>query len=240
MQVRGESLTKQYGATCALDHVSLTIDPGRIVAVLGANGAGKTTLLNALSGLSPATSGDVYFDGERFTMNREDLRRRYAVIPDLPAVSGYWTPLRFIGTLARMYPVKEEGLADRAEKILADLDLLSVARWRLLQLSRGQQYKSILAGFILADPELWFVDEPFASGMDPRGLNCFKDYVRNAAQRGHTVIYTTQIIEVAEQFADRVVLLDHGKVVGDAPPSELKASGALSQFLSQLREGPQP
>lgn len=240
MQVRGDALTKKYGGTCALDHVSLTIEPGRLVAVLGANGAGKTTLLNALSGMIPADSGDVLFDGQRYTMGREDLRRRFAVIPDFPPVALSWTPLRFIGTLARMYQVNEEGLDKRVEKILAELDLLSVARWRLGQLSRGQLYKSVLAGFIVSDPEVWFVDEPFASGMDPRGLNCFKEYARDAAQRGHTIIYTTQIIEVAEQFAHRVILLDHGKIVGDASPQDLKSNGALQRFLTQLQDSPKP
>ena len=208
MRIRAERLNKRYGWLTALDDLSWVVEPGQIVALVGPNGAGKTTLLNALAGFIPLDSGQVFLDEQPFTPGRGDLRRRFAFIPDVPPVPGGWSPLRFIGTTLKLYGGSGLGVEDRVFGLLSKLDLLEVARWKFRQLSRGQTYKAVLAGFLAANPEVWLVDEPFASGMDPRGLNCFKEYAREAVGRGGTIIFTTQIIEVAEHFAQRVCILD--------------------------------
>ena len=120
------------------------------------------------------------------------------------------------------------------------LDLLPVALWKFRRLSRGQVYKAVLAAFLAADPEVWLVDEPFASGMDPRGLNCFKEYAREAAARGHTIIFTTQIVEVAERFAQRVCVLDRGQIKACAEAASLRESSALTALVTHLRENQEP
>ena len=129
-------------------------------------------------------------------------------------------------------------MEERVKQLLGQLDLLGVASWRFRQLSRGQIYKSILAAFLAADPEAWFLDEPFASGMDPRGLNCLKEYAWEASKRGHTIVYTTQIVEVAEQFATRMCVLDQGKVRAYDEPAALRGKSGLDSLLTQLHEKP--
>ena len=240
MSLRAENLTKRYGWVKALDALSWEAKPGQIVAVLGSNGAGKTTLLNALSGSILPDSGQVFINGEPFTPDREDLRRRLAFIPDVPPVMPFWSPLRFIGTLVRLYGAAPAGIEERVFDLLEKLDLLGVAQWKFSQLSRGQAYKAVLAGFIAADPEIWLVDEPFASGMDPRGLNCFKEHARSAARRGRIIIFTTQIIEVAEQVADRICVLDQGRIRAFEESARLRQDSALQHLLTQLREHPMP
>src|SRR4051812_16295365 len=202
MHLKAESLTKKFGWVTALDGLSWEVAPGQVVAILGPNGSGKTTLLNALAGCMLLDSGRVLMDGQPFTPTRADLRRRFAFIPDIPPLPGDWSPLRFIGTTLKLYEVTEDGAESRVVELLRKLNLLGVAQWKFRQLSRGQQYKAILAAFLAADPELWLVDEPFSSGMDPSGLHCFKEYARQAASRGHTIIFTTQLVEAAERFAD--------------------------------------
>lgn len=238
MHLRAETLVKKYGWVTALNGVSLDIEPGQIVAVLGPNAAGKTTLLNALAGLIPLDSGRVLMDGQLYTPGSSELRRRFAFLPDTPPVPTGWSPLRMIGTTLKLYETATQGLEDRVVELLERLDLLEVARWKFRQLSRGQIYKSVLAGFLAADPELWLVDEPFASGMDPRGLGCFKDYARSATRRGRTIVYTTQIIEVAEQFADRICVMDRGRIKAYEEPAKLRGESALETLLTQLREQP--
>jgi len=238
MQVRAENLTKKFGWVTALNELSWNLEPGQIVALLGPNGAGKTTLLNALSGSILLDSGQVFLDGQLFSPDRSDLRRRFAFIPDIPPVPGGWSPIRFIGTTLKLYGSSEQRLAERVTELLDKLDLLGVARWRFRQLSRGQIYKAVLAGFLAADPELWLLDEPFASGMDPRGLNCFKEYARGAVGRGRTIVFTTQIIEVAEQFANRICVLDQGQIKICAESAKLRENEAMTNLLTKLREHP--
>ena len=239
MHIRAESLVKEYGGARALDELSWDVELGQIVAVLGPNGAGKTTLLNALSGCIPLDGGKVFFDGQEFTPGRGDLRRRFAFIPDFPPVAGGWSPIRFIGTVLKLYETPMEGIEECVAGILDVLDLQGVARWKFRQLSRGQAYKAVLAAFVAADPEVWFVDEPFASGMDPRGLTCFKDYARDAVRRGRTIIFTTQLIEVAEQFANRICVLDKGKMKLDQEQTRARESSSVTSLLTQLRESPE-
>ena len=238
MRIKAENLVKSYGSARALDHLSWELQPGQIVALLGPNGAGKTTLLNALAGCNRLDEGKVLFDGEVYTPDRTDIRRRFAFIPDFPPVPAGWSPVRFIGSVVKLYGTAVPNLEDRVVDVLTELDLLSVALWKFRQLSRGQAYKAALAGFLIADPELWLVDEPFASGMDPRGLNTFKQYARSAAARGHTIVFTTQIIEVAEQIADRICVINKGQVKADATPSELCRDTAYEQLLAELHETP--
>ena len=236
VHVRAERLVKRFGSFSALDELSLEIKPGQIVAVLGPNGAGKTTLLNALAGAILLDSGRVLFDNQVFTPDRDDLRRRFAFIPDIPPVPNGWSPLRFIGTTLKLYDVSDEGVQERVIDLLEKLDLLDVAQWKFRQLSRGQAYKAVLAGFLGADPELWLVDEPFSSGMDPRGLNCFKEYCREAVGRARTIIFTTQIIEVAERFAHHICLLDRGQIKAWSGPDDLLNSPELTSMLTHIRQ----
>jgi len=240
VHIRAENLIKKFEWVAALNGLSWNIEPGQIVAVLGPNGAGKTTLMNALAGCLLLDSGRVLLDGEPFTPERTDLRRRLVFIPDIPPVPGGWSPLRFIGTALRLYRTPNERLDERVLEILGKLDLLPVALWKFRRLSRGQVYKAVLAAFLAADPEVWLVDEPFASGMDPRGLNCFKEYAREAAARGHTIIFTTQIVEVAERFAQRVCVLDRGQIKACAEAASLRESSALTALVTHLRENQEP
>jgi ABC-type multidrug transport system ATPase subunit len=236
MQLRAEGMTKEFGGTRALDQLSWTAEPGQIIALLGANGAGKTTLLHALAGTILLDGGQVLIDGEVFTADRRDLRQRIAFLPDVPPIPGNWSPLRFIGSALQLYGAHRDGVEDLVLQILEDLDLVGVATWRFSQLSRGQIYKSVLAGFLAADPELWLLDEPYASGMDPRGLKCFQEYAWKSVSRGRTIIFSTQIVEVAEGIADRICVMDQGKIVADAAASEIRNAPGFSSLMRQLSD----
>jgi ABC-type multidrug transport system ATPase subunit len=242
MQIETHGLTKKYGRVSALEEVSLSIGPGQIVGVLGANGAGKTTLLRCLAGLVAPDRGDVRYDGRRFHRGLIDVRRRICFLPDFPVVHGNVTLLRHLGMMLRLYERPLDGTAEEAVTVLKELDLLALADTPLHKLSRGQLYKSTLAGLLMVAPELWILDEPFASGMDPQGISYLRKRAGNARERGHTIIFTTQILEIAERLADRVCLLQGGRVRMWGSISELSekvvgGEGVLEEALRALREG---
>ena len=212
MQIRLENLTKRFGRVVALDDVSLEIEPGQIVAIVGANGAGKSSLLRLLSCVLAPNAGVIYLDGERLDRSRLDLRRRLALLPDLPPVPPGATPIQFVSSLVAVYEAARPGLEEFVVGLFDELDLLPLIDTRASELSRGQLYKVALAAHIAVGPELWMLDEPFASGMDPQGLAMFRKYAQKVAGGGATVLYTTQIVELAETFSDRVIILDGGKL----------------------------
>lgn len=238
MEITLRQVSKRYLLLDALKEVNATIEPGEIVAVLGLNGAGKTTLLQCLAGIVQPTSGEILFDGEHLRRDRLDLRRRFAFMPDMPFLFPDLTPIRHIGMVLKLYEKTYAGIEDRVVDILRGLDLLPLAESRIGTLSRGQAYKVGLAALMAAEPELLMLDEPFASGMDTQGMSAMKLFSREAASRGKTVVYTTQILEVAEAFSHRVMILNRGEVFAfDRLERLLTMPGDdLSSVFKRLRE----
>jgi ABC-type multidrug transport system ATPase subunit len=243
MKIDVEHVSKSYGAVRALDDISLEITPGQIVALLGPNGAGKTTLLRCLAGVAGRDKGEIRFDGERFARARTDMRRRLALLPDTPFYYPDVSVLRHISMLVHVYQVETAGIEEKVIDLLKDFDILPLAESPIKLLSRGQIYKANLAGFLAVDPELWLIDEPFASGMDPQGLNAFKKHIRDAVERGKTVFYTTQILEIAERFADRLCIISQGRIhafdrVEAISQGDGSRAPGLDALFQQLRETP--
>ncbi len=149
--------------------------------------------------------------------------------------------LRHLGMVLRLYGAPLDGIEDRVIGILRDLDLLLFAEVPVSRLSRGQAYKAALTAVLAADPEVWMIDEPFASGMDPQGISTFKARARAHCNLGGTVLYSTQILDIAEGFSDLVCILDRGEVRAFGPIKSLEApstpgSGVLEAIFRRLRE----
>lgn len=212
MNVELSSVSKTYGRTRALDKVSVSFTPGQIVAILGSNGAGKTTLLRCLAGLIRPDHGELTYDGQPFSAENLELRRRIVFLPDFPPHFSSETLVRSLGLVLRIYGADGPDAPERVIHWLRAFDLLDHAEAPVESLSRGQSYKVALIALLLIDPELWLLDEPLASGMDPQGISLFRTEVRNAATRGRTILFTTQVLEAAERFADHVCILHHGEV----------------------------
>jgi len=242
VRVELREVTKRYGSTIALNQVSLTIEPGQIIAVLGPNGAGKTTLLRLLAGISGPDRGEVCFDGREFDRNDLFMRRRLAFLPDFPPLFAEQSVLRNLAIALRLYAADRPGVETRILTLLEELELLQLAEMPAGTLSRGQAYKTALIGLVTAASELWLLDEPLASGMDPLGLHVLRREVRAAVAAGGTVIYTTQLLEMVEGFADRVLVIADGQVRAFGTLSELRvAAGApegqvLATLFGKLHE----
>ena len=241
MRIALAEASKSYGPLVALDRLSLQIEPGQIVALVGPNGAGKTTLLRCLGGLAALDRGTISYDGQLFHRGRVDLRRRLAFLPDFPCLFPEMTILRHVGMTLRLYGADGDGAEERVLARLRDFDLLTLAEMAVGTLSRGQAYKAALATVLAVDPELLLLDEPFASGMDPNGIISLKMLVRDAAKRGRTIIYSTQLLDVAETLADRVGVIDQGTLRAFATMDELRErgggkDGVLEALFRKLRE----
>lgn len=241
VQIELSRVSKKYDGNLALNNASLLLAPGQVVALIGLNGAGKTTLLRCLSGIVSPSRGQVLYDGQVFRRDRIELRKRLMFLPDFPAMYAHMTALEHVALMARVYGRDPRALEEPLLRVLGELDLLPLAESPIARLSRGQIYKVALTALVVVNPELWLLDEPFASGLDPQGLAMLKDYARAAAKEGATVLYTTQILEIAERFADRLCVLDRGEfrhVFTRADLAALPADGpeSLESRLRQFRE----
>ncbi len=241
MHIVLQSLTKRFGSLHALDDISLTIQPGQIVAVLGPNGAGKTTLLRCLAAIAAPDSGRIFYDSEQFNRGRIDLRQKLGFLPEFPVIFPQLSVARHIAMVLGLYNKDGENSAAIATDHLNELDLLAAVDTPIGQLSRGQIYKVALVTLLCVDPDLWLLDEPSASGMDPVGIAYFKRQSRTAAERGRTILYSTQILDVAEKFSDRACLIHRGKLRLFDAVSNLNVrpgaeDGILEAVFRQLRE----
>jgi ABC-type multidrug transport system ATPase subunit len=241
MKTELRGVLKSYRSLRALDHVSLVIEPGQIVSLLGPNGAGKTTLIRCLTGIAAPDKGGVFFDDQEFHRDRLDLRRRMYLLPDFPFLFWEHSVLRNIAMALRLYDADGEGSEKRVLELLREFDLLPLALRPVYSLSRGQAYKTGLVALLAADREIWLLDEPFASGMDPQGIDAFKRYARAAAERGRTIIYSTQILDVAERFSDRACLIHKGAIRAFDTLERLRQQASdkdnvLQEMFRQLRE----
>jgi ABC-2 type transport system ATP-binding protein len=238
MNIRIEKVSKKFGGLWALEEVSLELEEGQIVGVLGANGAGKTTLLNCMAGIVAPSQGRIYYDGEAFHRGKLGLRKRLMFLPDFPMAFARMNVLQHIAMCIRLYG-RAEPDPDSVAKTLDQLNLLPLAGMPFGTMSRGQLYKACLVGLLVIDPELWILDEPMASGMDPMGIAYFKQQAKAAARRGRTIVYTTQILEIAEKFSDRICVLDHGGLRLTGKVGELWGGAgkqSLEDVLMNLRD----
>jgi ABC-type multidrug transport system ATPase subunit len=226
MKVTVAGLKKRFGSQPVLRGIDLDLPEGSIVSLVGVNGAGKSTILHCIAGLLSIDGGSISFDSENFRTDKIEMRRKFLFLPDYPTFVLAQTLVEHLSLVTRLYGRDAESLADRTMDLLREFDLLPFATRPLHELSRGLLYKSALVALILVDPELWLLDEPLASGMDPLGLRTFEKYARQAAGNGRTILYSTQILEVAERLSDHVAVLNDGLIRVFARTSDLRENGA--------------
>ena len=222
--VEAEGLVKAYGATRALDGLSLRVERGEIHAVLGPNGAGKTTAVETCEGFREPDAGTVRVLGLDPVRDARRLRPRVGVMLQ-DGVGGY-TSARAI-ELLRLFAAYAEHPLDPAE-LLAVVGLSGAAGTLVKRLSGGQQQRLSLALALVGRPELVFLDEPTA-GMDPQSRRATWELIDGLRADGVTVVLTTHFLDEAERLADIVVVVDAGRVVAAGSPADLTRAGAKGQ-----------
>ncbi|RNM12555.1 ABC transporter ATP-binding protein [Nocardioides pocheonensis] len=215
-------LTKSYADHAVLRGIDLTVPTGTVYALLGPNGAGKTTMVRILSTLTAADAGDAAVAGHDVRRDADGVRRAIGVTGQFSAIDELLTGrenLRLMADLAHLG--KPEGRA-RVDELLDRFDLVDAADRRAATYSGGMKRRLDLAMTLVSRPRLIFLDEP-TTGLDPRSRRSVWEMVRELLADGVTIFLTTQYLEEADQLADRVGLLDEGRLVAEGTPAELKA-----------------
>lgn len=209
------NLIKQFGARLALDDVSFSVEPGRVTAFLGPNGSGKTTTMRILLGLETATSGEALVDGYRYPRLTDPMFHVGALLDARNAHPGR-SAFDHLRALALTHGLT----TDRVHEVLDDVGLGDVAATRVGAFSLGMRQRLGIAGAMLGNPGTFIFDEP-VNGLDPDGVRWFRELVRGFAAEGRTVFLSSHLISEVALTADHVIVLGRGRVLLDAPLSDL-------------------
>jgi ABC-2 type transport system ATP-binding protein len=221
LAIAANGLRKSYGDKVVLDGVDLAVPEGTIFSLLGPNGAGKTTTVQILSTLIPADGGTVQVAGHDLARRPDDVRGAIGVTGQYSAVDKLLTGEENLFLMADLKHLSRRDGKRKAAELLDRFDLVDAARKPAGTYSGGMQRRLDLAMTLVGDPRLIFLDEP-TTGLDPRSRRSMWQIVRELVASGVTIFLTTQYLEEADELADRIALLDHGRLIAEGTAEELK------------------
>jgi ABC-2 type transport system ATP-binding protein len=220
IEVRG--IGRNYDGRWAVRGLDLTIAPGELYGFLGPNGAGKTTTIRILAGLLRPTEGTVRIAGLDYASSPRELKSLLGFVPDTPPLYEYLTGRQYIDLVASLWNIGRAERRERSERLLAALALDDVADELCKGYSHGTRKKVHLAAVLTTGPRVLLLDEP-STGLDPRSVRALKDLMLDEARRGTTILFSTHVLETAEQICHRVGILHQGHLRAEGTVAELRA-----------------
>jgi ABC-2 type transport system ATP-binding protein len=222
-------LAKSFGPKRVIESLDLSVRAGELYALLGPNGAGKTTTLRMVVGLTAPDRGAIRIFGVDALADPAAAKAITAWLPDEPMLYDKLTPLEYLSFVAGLWGVRREEAEAEAERLLKWLDLWDERSARCESFSRGMKQKVALAGALIHKPRLLVLDEPL-TGLDAAMARSVKDMLQEQVRAGATVIVTTHILEVAERLADRIGIIDQGRLLAEGTLSELRERAGSSEL----------
>jgi ABC-2 type transport system ATP-binding protein len=224
-------LFRNFRGIPAVEDVSFRVGPGEIVGFLGPNGAGKSTTVKIITGLLRANEGKVLFEGHDIRDDMVAFRKVLGYVPEEAHLYTYLSGLEYLQLVGRLRGLGERLIATKATGLLELLHLKSWQHTPISSYSKGMRQRVLIAAALLHDPKLLIFDEPL-SGLDVASGRLFKDLLEMLAAQGKAVLYISHVLETVEQVCNRVIVIAGGKVLADAPPSELTTLMSLPNLES--------
>ena len=224
---------KEYRGKVAVRDLSLAVAPGEICGFIGHNGAGKTTLIRSVVGAQPPTSGTVSVCGIDVWREPVAAKRRMAFVSDNPDVYDFLTGVQHLDLIADVFGVGTEERRRRADELAGRLELSDALGDPVSAYSHGMRQKLVLTGALLHDPALLVLDEPFV-GLDPSASHELKAILRERAEAGGAVFFSSHVLEVVERLCDTVAVIRRGELVASGPTDEVRGSESLEDVFLEL------
>ena len=215
-------VTKDYDGKLALNHLNLTLESGEIVGLIGHNGAGKSTTIKSLVSVINPTQGQIFVDGKELSSNRLEIKKKIGYVADSPDLFLRLTANEFWELVATSYDMTTAEVEVRLGELLAIFDFANHRYEVIESFSHGMRQKVFVIGALLSDPDIWVLDEPL-TGLDPQAAFDLKQMMREHADKGNTVLFSTHVLEVAEQLCDKIAILKKGELIFYGTVEDLKA-----------------
>src|SRR5947208_16582509 len=226
-------VTKKYGNKTAVDRLSLRIEPGELFAFLGPNGAGKTTTIKLVCGLLFPTAGSVRVGGFDMQTQGDQARQLISYVPDQPYLYEKLTGREFLQFIADMYRMPRELGRMRMEEMIATFSLGDFVDDLTERYSHGMKQRTVFAAALLHQPKVLIVDEPTV-GLDPKNVRLLKNLLQQEARQGTTVFLSTHSLDVAQELASRIGIVEHGRLISCGTLEQLRKQASLNGSLEEV------
>ena len=229
-----KNVTKVYGGKIkAVDNLTLDLRPGEIFGFLGPNGAGKTTTIKMLTGITSPDSGEIILND--ITIDQDPLlyKRQFGFVPDSPDIFLRLKGIEYLNFMGDIYNVESTKRQERILDLAKRFDMQSALGDSMSSYSHGMRQKIVLMGALIHDPSLWILDEPM-TGLDPKSSFYLKEMMREHADKGNVVFFSTHVLEVAERICDRVGIINKGKLKFCGTMTELRELAKENEGLETI------
>ena len=223
--IKIDHVTKKFGSKTAVNDFTADIDAGTITGFIGPNGAGKTTMIRMMTGVLVPDAGSIELEGVDIAKEPLKAKVLFGLVPDSPDRLLRLTGREYANFMADIYNVSDADRCARIESLAGEFELTDDLDSPMQSYSHGMRQKAMIIGALIADPDIWFLDEPM-TGLDPRASWILKQKMKEHAARGKTVFFSTHVLEVAEKLCDRILLINNGRLRYDGTLEALKAEYA--------------
>lgn len=221
------SLSKRFGTTLAVDNLTLTLGKGEILGLLGPNGSGKTTTMKMIVGVISPDSGRIWAAGvDGGIISR---KRIIGYVPESPPIYEYLTGLEYLDFIGSMYGIEPAARKARIEHFLDAFQLSDKKDEMISGYSQGMKQKIAIIAALVHKPKMLILDECL-NGLDPRSARIVKDLLKDLAEDGVSILFSTHVLEIAESICDRIAIMDHGKVLAQGSMSQLRQMSGMSNL----------
>jgi len=228
------NVNKSYGGeNKAVDGINISIRDGEVFGFLGPNGAGKTTTIKLITGILDFDSGSIKINDISIKDNPIGAKKQFGFVPDSPDMFLRLKGIEYLNFMADIYEVSSEVRKERIEKLSKRFEMTKALGDQIQSYSHGMRQKIIIIGALIHEPSVWILDEPM-TGLDPKSSYILKEMMREHADKGNTVFFSTHILEVAEKICDRVAVINKGKIIFVGTLNEMRNHFKENESLEKM------
>ena len=232
--IKLQNVSKSYKkGEKVIDNINLEIKDGEIFGFIGQNGAGKTTTIKMMTGILEIDEGDIFIDDKSITKNPIEAKRLFGLVPDNPDVFLKFTGIEYLNFIADCYNINKEERIKIIEELSKKFEIYDELDNKIESYSHGMRQKIVIIGVLLHNPKNWILDEPI-TGLDPKSSFDLKNLMKEHANKGNTVFFSTHILEIAEKLCDRIAIINKGKIVFVGTLEELRNRFGNEKSLEEI------